>query len=185
MLQIQTHRADCGCFPAGLLLRVRLHGQLVGQRRDLAVVAAPGHAQQHGPEPGGHVKASRRGSPEPGPGPGPGCFFAWTEVSFFFCVSTPSSAGSFQEQPVGLHWICFGDVFISQSFRFMRICGLLPMPMQAEPGLRRTRGIYRGAPTFNEPRWTGPPLLRPLCVWRRMCMICKDASESTESCILN
>ena len=86
MLQIQTHRADCGCFPAGLLLRVRLHGQLVGQRRDLAVVAAAGHAQQHGPEPGGHVRASRCGSPEPGPGPG--FFFAWTEVSFFLCIHT-------------------------------------------------------------------------------------------------
>lgn len=47
--------------PLGLLLRVWLPGQLLRQRRDLLVLAAPGHAQQHGAESRGDV----RGPPGP------------------------------------------------------------------------------------------------------------------------
>lgn len=48
--------------PPGLLLRVRLPGQLLRQRqrRDLAVLAAPRHAQQHGAQPRGDVRPGRR-----------------------------------------------------------------------------------------------------------------------------
>lgn len=48
--------------PAGVLLGVGLSGKLVGQRRDLPVVAVTGHTEQHGAESRGHV---RRGRPGP------------------------------------------------------------------------------------------------------------------------
>ncbi|OWK51621.1 hypothetical protein RLOC_00007509 [Lonchura striata] len=50
---------------AGLLLRVRLPGHLLRQRRDLAVLPAPRHPQQHGTQPGRDVKRPVR--PAAGP----------------------------------------------------------------------------------------------------------------------
>lgn len=42
--------------PPGLLLRVRLFGHVLRQRRDLAVLPAPRHPQQHGAQPGRDVR---------------------------------------------------------------------------------------------------------------------------------
>lgn len=56
-------RALIAAAPAGLLLRVRLLGHLLRQRRDLAVLPASRHPQQHGAQPGRDVR--RPGRPPP------------------------------------------------------------------------------------------------------------------------
>lgn len=50
-------------LPPGLLLRVRLLGHLLRQRRDLAVLPAPRHPQQHGAQPGRDVRRPVRPPP--------------------------------------------------------------------------------------------------------------------------
>lgn len=52
------------CPPApGLLFRVRLLGHVLRQRRDLAVLPAPRHPQQHGAQPGRDVRPPGRPPP--------------------------------------------------------------------------------------------------------------------------
>lgn len=62
--------------PPGVLLRVWLPRQLLRQRRDLPVLAAPRHAQQHGAESGGDV----RGTPSPRTAHAPCMRFARAEA---------------------------------------------------------------------------------------------------------
>lgn len=56
-------RALTATAPPGLFLRVRLLGHVLRQRRDLAVLPAPRHPQQHGAQPGRDVRPPGRPPP--------------------------------------------------------------------------------------------------------------------------